>query len=376
MKRQREGENAKAFHKDRRGGGGGGGGGNSGGGGDSSRKKAPNNSSGGSFYHQQQQLADAWSQRLHPRTLQGKSGVNYTVTLALPGSILRNAVTRELKTYIVGQIARAIVIHEVDEVVVFVDSAAEAAAPDPDRTPSVFFCRLLQYLECPSYLRRDLFPHHNDLSNVGLLPTLDTPHHMRQHDASLYREGVVVADRPSAEGCYVNVGLSSEAFLDKPLKPGVRVTVRLDDAEASVRDKRSATGSAVKPTLPRESHGLYWGYQTRLAKTFAEVFSACPYAGGYDYLIGHSDKGGRLEDCAAPVKKGFQHLLVVFGGTGGIEACVDADETLATKGKDADTLFDQWLDLCPSGGSRQVRVEEAVLAGLARLRPLVLAASR
>ena len=341
------------------------------------RKKLHNAGHMGGFSHQQQQLSDAWSQRLHPRTIhvnQATNSVGYTVSLAIPGSILRNAVTRELKTYIVGQIARAVVIHEVDEVVIFVDSAAEAAAPDPDRTPSVFFCRLLQYLECPSYLRRDLFPHHNDLSNVGLLPSLDTPHHMRQLDVSLYREGVVV-DKPSAEGCFVNVGLSCEAFLDKPLRPGVRVTVKLDDPEASVRDKCAASGSAVKPTQPRELYGLYWGYQTRLAKSLSEVFAACPYPGGYDYLIGNSDKGARLEDCPAAVKGGLRHLLVVFGGLGGIEASVEADETLTTKGRDADTLFDQWLDLCPSGGSKQVRPEEAVLVGLAKLRPLILAAA-
>lgn len=339
----------------------------------------------GSFYHQQQQISDAWSQKLHPQVMQsniGKNMVPYTVSLAIPGSILRNAITRELKTYIVGQIARALVIHEVDEIIIFVDSAAEASAPDPDRTPSVFFCRILQYLECPSYLRKELFPHHNDLQNVGLLPSLDTPHHMRQHDISVYREGVVVGEKLTPDGCYANIGLSSEVYLPKPLRPGVRVTVKLDDAEASNAKDRGTrlTGRPVKPTEPREMHGLYWGYQTRLAKTLSDVFAGCPYVGGYDVTIGNSDNGTALEDSeklSTPViNKSFKHMLVVFGGVSGMEACVDADETLATRGKDADTLFDLWLNMCPNGGSKQIRTEEAVLVGLAKLKPLIHAARK
>ena len=370
-------------------------GGGGGGGGWERKERREGGGGGGGGGQQQQQANDAWAAKLQPAALrasQGKNAVPYTVTLAIPGSILRTAITRELKTYMVGQIARAVVMHEVDEIVVYVDSAAEASAPDPDKTPSVFFCRVLQYLECPPYLRRDLFPHHNDLSNVGLLPLLETPHHMRAGDVSLYREGVVVADKLTPDGCFVNVGLSAEVFLPRPLKPGTRVTLKLDEPEAGAgaggggRDKQRAavalSGAAVKPSEPRELHGLYWGYQTRLAKGgLSEVFSGCPFAGGYDVMIGNSDKGEQLLEKAlgaaggtgkaSVVKSGFKHLLVVFGGVGGIEACVDADEKLTTKGKDADTLFDQWLNLCPAQGCKQVRTEEAVLVGLAKLMPLI-----
>jgi len=276
----------------------------------------------------------------------------------------------------VGQIARAAVLHEVDEIVVFVDSAAEASAPDPDRTPSIFFCRILQYLDCPQYLRKDLFPFHTDLSNVGLLPPLDTPHHMRAEDVSHYREGVVVGDKLTPDGCFANVGLPSEAFLPKPLKPGVRVTVKMDAGPDEGRGggRRTFSGIPVRPTEPRELHGLYWGYQTRLAKSLSEVFSACPYPGGYDLMIGNSEKGALLENANASspvIKKKFMHMLLVFGGQNGIEGCVDADERLTTKGKDADTLFDQFLNLCPATGCKQVRTEEAVLVGLAKLKPLI-----
>lgn len=44
------------------------------------------------------------------------------MTVALPGSILDNAQSAELRTYLAGQIARALAVFAVDEVVVFEDT--------------------------------------------------------------------------------------------------------------------------------------------------------------------------------------------------------------------------------------------------------------
>jgi len=46
---------------------------------------------------------------------------------------------------------------------------------------------ILQYLECPQYLRRILFPIHNFLKYTGVLNPLDAPHHFRQEDNVPYR---------------------------------------------------------------------------------------------------------------------------------------------------------------------------------------------
>lgn len=46
-------------------------------------------------------------------------GRAYTVSVALPGSVLDNAQSTELRTYLAGQIARACVVFCVDEVIVF-----------------------------------------------------------------------------------------------------------------------------------------------------------------------------------------------------------------------------------------------------------------
>jgi hypothetical protein len=89
------------------------------------------------------------------------AGRDWTVSIALPGSIIANAQTAELKTYLAGQVARAAVVFNVDEIVVFADrrtpgdrskstqgqfqGAVKGASFDAD----VFLARLLQYLETP-----------------------------------------------------------------------------------------------------------------------------------------------------------------------------------------------------------------------------------
>ena len=59
--------------------------------------------------------------------------------------------------------------------------------------------RILQYLECPQYMRKQLFPQHKDLQYAGLLNPLDSPHHLRADEEAEFREGIVT-DKPVAEG--------------------------------------------------------------------------------------------------------------------------------------------------------------------------------
>ena len=50
------------------------------------------------------------------------------VTIALPGSVIANAQTPELKAYLAGQLARAVAIFRADEVVVYADSPRREAS--------------------------------------------------------------------------------------------------------------------------------------------------------------------------------------------------------------------------------------------------------
>eukprot|EP00466_Bigelowiella_natans_P001250 jgi/Bigna1/89093/estExt_fgenesh1_pg.C_430094 len=271
---------------------------------------------------------------------------------------LCNAQSSELRTYLVGQIARALTIFEVDE------------GSSKRSDPNVFMARVLQYLETPQYLRKELFPMHPDLRFAGLLNPLDAPHHVRMDTPSPYREGIV-ARRPTkpGSGVWVNVGLRQCALVGMNIPAGTRVTVKLPLPPKNGQYPRTLRGNAVDPTKPRTQDGIYWGYTTRLAGGLGKVLSECPFKGGYDLTIGTSERG--LDAAASKFKlPTFRHMLIVFGGLGGLEDALEGDESLAQA--DPSSLFSLYINSCTHQGSRTIRTEEAVPITLSLLRPHIL----
>ncbi|XP_023328155.1 putative methyltransferase C9orf114 [Eurytemora carolleeae] len=297
-------------------------------------------------------------------------GRNYTISIAVPGSILDNAQTPELRTYLAGQVARAAAVFSVDEVVVYDDEGVKDKINSDLVVKKSRGCeqlsKILQYLECPQYLRKHFFPIHKDLQFAGVLNPTDMPHHLRTQESSLYREGIVT-DRPAKEGsCFVNIGLKGDCMIKRSIKPGMRVTVRLSD---DYEWDKKLSGKVVSPSEPRTKAGLYWGYTVRIAKDLSSVLTGCPFPDGYDLTLGTSEKGTDVDDCTLPE---FKHLLIVFGGVGGIEAALEVDEQLQVN--DPKDLFDQYINTCPSQGSRTIRSEEAILITMATLRHKISAA--
>ena len=297
-------------------------------------------------------------------------GRDFTLSVAVPGSIVANAQSRELRTYLAGQVGRALALFNVDEVVVYDDRSINEvdskSAPYGDA--NTFLARILQYLETPAYLRKDLFPIHEDLKLAGLLNPLDAPHHLKASDSRPYREGIVVNAAGKNGTFLVNCGQRNYVQIDKKLKVGVRVTVELDDGGKS--------GKAVAPSIPREKLGVYWGYTVRLAQSFQDIFVKSPHPNGYDCAIGISENGQDVHD--PPVLASVQsahrnrkHALVVFGGMNGLESAVEADEQLQVPKEKTAQIFDHYLNCCPRKGSRTMRTEEDMLLALSILAPIL-----
>jgi predicted SPOUT superfamily RNA methylase MTH1 len=349
-----------------------------------------------------------------PPKLKLNSGQYPTVSIAVPGSVVSNAQTRELQTQLAGQIARAAVVFRVDEVVVFDDGLGSTLKTlsnykrgprrnegeeqtseqsqdkkldhqQPSTDPHAFLARILQYCECPQYLRRKFFPMHPDLQFAGLLPPLDAPHHLRRGDVSSFREGVVVDKDAGEDGSSVDCGVPNTLVqIDRVLSPGLRCTVQLDPKSYATSKKGSMKGIVVSPTTPRDQDGIYWGYTTRMASSIKAIFDECPYDGGYDMKVGTSERGDvsidnpkfRLAKKDSMKKSDgaeerFNHLIIVFGGVAGIEESVDADESMPLSGEDSKKMFDVWVNIAPYQGSRTIRTEEAVFITLSRLSPYI-----
>eukprot|EP00510_Aplanochytrium_minuta_P000492 CAMPEP_0184011978 /NCGR_PEP_ID=MMETSP0954-20121128/4128_1 /TAXON_ID=627963 /ORGANISM="Aplanochytrium sp, Strain PBS07" /LENGTH=349 /DNA_ID=CAMNT_0026291857 /DNA_START=94 /DNA_END=1143 /DNA_ORIENTATION=- len=309
-------------------------------------------------------------------------GRNYTVSVALPG-----AQSRELRTYLAGQIARTAAVFSVDEIIVFDDKSSTASSRSNQNEDgdsggaggrrkfsdgNTFLAKLLQYLETPQYLRKDLFPRHRDLQFAGLLNPVDAPHHLRRDEECLWREGVVKEVPGKEVSNLVNLGFLADGKIDRKLPPGTRVTVKLENKGQVPKGSKRVRGKAVSPSEPRTSAGLYWGYTVRMASSLAEVWSGCEYPGGYDYSIGTSENGDIRLDDASYALPPFKHLLIVFGGVSGLETAVEDTEDMNIPASRTSYLFDAYVNTCPNQGSRTIRTEEAFLITMSLLRPKIV----
>ncbi|KAK0091040.1 hypothetical protein PV326_003839 [Microctonus aethiopoides] len=247
-------------------------------------------------------------------------------------------------------------------------STLSIAIPGEGRAACIHLARILQYLECPQYLRKHFFPLHKTLQYAGVLNPLDAPHHLRQQDVSLFREGIVT-NKPIkiGRGSQVNVGLLNDVHIDKVLTPGLRVTVKIPLNQTNVK---KLIGKVVSPNVPRQETGIYWGYTVRLASNITEIFTKSPYEIGYDLTIGTSDKGTSIDHVPDKSLK-YNHALIVFGGLSGLEAALDVDPHL--KVDDPTLVFHQYFNTCPEQGSRTIRTEEAILLSLSELRTKLIA---
>lgn len=329
-----------------------------------------------------------------------------------------SAQSPELKIALAGQIARALAVFCVDEVVIFDDG--HATRPNSHgfteqfdensysgySNPNFFLMHILSYLETPPHLRKQLFPMHPDLKLAGALPSLDMPHHLRAHEWCRYREGITIemsqplngggevvekqvnkykkkkqktALRARSAKTVVESGLPQKVSIEDSVSPGTRVTLKFsDDTMPSKTGDKELPAVAVTPSTPREEAGYYWGYSVRSAPSVSAVLTECPHDGGYDLTFGTSERGIPISTLIRPglgssTVPSFAHMLICFGGVAGLEVAVKADEELAEMGiSEPKDLFDYWVDLCPGQGSRTIRTEEAVWLGLMGLREVVV----
>lgn len=299
----------------------------------------------------------------------------YSINVALPGSILNNCQTKELRAYVSGQLARVFAIFCVDEIIVFDETARLDEAQietyysgdwtgnepinEKNSECNLYMARIFEYLECPQYLRKSLFPIHNSLQFAGLLNPLDAMHHLRSTDLHLpYREGIIL-DKPIKNKQRCDVGLNNEVLLDTTewIPPYTRVTVKVDSFN---NDSKKLKGILTSPSTIRNEAGIYWGFSVRIAKNLSDAVS-----GTYDFIIGTSEKGTSIENLSISRKENCK-ILLVFGGLAGLESAIEADQSISEK--NPMDFFSNYINCLPDQGSRIIRTEEAIPICLSALK--------
>ena len=251
-----------------------------------------------------------------------------------------------------------------------ISKATDPAAYTGDIDPAHFLGHVLEFLECPPFMRKTLFPLHKNLSLAGFLPSLDVPHHPNVREWLPYRDGVSVervTTSGGSVGTVVDVGLPEPVTVEDEIPLKSRVTLHYPQGAAGPVE-------AVATDAPRTEAGYYWGYMVRKCASLSSVFTECLFEGGYDISIGTSERG-------TPVSKrfpssrslDFKHLIIIFGGPRGLEfaAANDGELTdMGIQGRKTQELFDHWVNILPNQGSRTIRTEEALFIALTTLRKL------
>lgn len=311
-----------------------------------------------------------------------------TISIAFPSSIFDNVPTPQLEAYLVGQIARAAVVFNVTEIIIFNEEESNESRARLDR-----LVKLFEYAECPQYLRKRLFNIEPDLKYAGLIHPLEAQHHLRTSQLECpYREGVTIDSRE--QSTRVNIGLNRTVLVPGEFPFHTRVTVQVDPADLKkMRDLSESKHEepraiVVPPVEPIQKLNLYWGYYVRPTISLSAAVSDNLFAPGkknfYDIIIGTSERGDVIDEVefkrnpkklsesnqqvAKKSKCEFQHILVVFGGIKGLEHSVACDRDLKET-TDVRTLFDYYINTCPNQGSTTIRTEEAILITLSALRP-------
>jgi hypothetical protein len=269
--------------------------------------------------------------------------------IAIPASLTNSTSDLRDKTRKIGQIARAAAIYRIDEIVIYPDTSSQHYARSVDVISTI-----LNFLDTPQYLRRDLFPLTKTLRYSGILPPLRTPHHpltktVKDVHSGEYREGVVI----KTHGRYtlVNVGLDIPAVLKGATFPlNTRITTQI---------------TTVKPDYlevilqNREEINIYWGYRVTVSNLPLGVMIN---QGNYDIAILTSKYGKPVNNAIQVLKRYWLRApkaLIAFGSSRqGLRQIL---------GKEKIQIPHLMLNTMPQQGVKTIRVEEAVHATLAVL---------
>jgi predicted SPOUT superfamily RNA methylase MTH1 len=265
------------------------------------------------------------------------------VSLLIPSSYTEESPDPRIKTYKVGQMARAAAIFRVDEIVIY-----RTRGPDDTR----FISTVLRYAETPQYLRKALFPVQDALRFAGVIPPLRIPSHTVSHEAE-YREGIVTSVG-SDRSVRVDVGIDSPLPLETParaLKKGERISVRIC----------SRSNSIIAELVNKKDIPLYWGYEVKTAKSLHDALTEIDGLRIATSVTGQPMDVKLLSEIG-DIAKQRDKVSVAFGSPS-----KGLDAILLDEGHKLEDHSSYVVNAVPNQGAATVRTEEAVFITLGLL---------
>lgn len=272
------------------------------------------------------------------------------IAVALPSTALAETNSLLEKTVKVGFMARALAIFKVEQLVIYRDETE-------DIDERALLGKLFNYLACPQYLRKKIFPLDPDLKYVGLLPPLNTPNHPTEKSVKdlpevCYREGLVIGKRGKRYLADVGVEVPLAFQSSRELRRGDKVVLRIVKKEGQVAEAREIERSEVP---------YYFGFVIDVTDlNLKELISSFKR----DSLVIATSKYGREvhkeEQNLLKLMKERNKLLLIFGSP-----FRGLYEMAEKEGFDLDDEVHVTLNFVPGQGTKTVRVEEALYSTLA-----------
>ena len=263
--------------------------------------------------------------------------------VAIPSNLFLKNHLRE-KTLRIGLLARAFAVFRVEEVIIYKISGVN------DEANINIIKKILEYLECPQYIRSRLFEKDPVLKYAGILPPLRTPHHPLKNEKTTYREGVVIRRRRNY--VLVDVGLESpvEVFAKKRIRDGERVSIVISyDSQGNVKKAE---------IVERDNIGIYWGYTVEISKSLTRTIKES----GADLVVATSRKGDLIQDISQRFIEKMhdaRKLILLFGSQK-----EGLFEIAKREGRKLPDISDLIINFVPYQGTKTVRTEEAIFATL------------
>jgi len=263
--------------------------------------------------------------------------------VAIPSNLFLKNHLRE-KTLRIGLLARAFAVFRVEEVIIYKISGVN------DEANINIIKKILEYLECPQYIRSRLFEKDPVLKYAGILPPLRTPHHPLKNEKTTYREGVVIRRRRNY--VLVDVGLESpvKVFAKKRIRDGERVSIVISyDSQGNVKKAE---------IVERDNIGIYWGYTVEISKSLTRAIKES----GADLVVATSRKGDLIQDISQRFIEKMhdaRKLILLFGSQK-----EGLFEIAKREGRKLPDISDLIINFVPYQGTKTVRTEEAIFATL------------
>lgn len=272
------------------------------------------------------------------------------ITIAIPDSAVSDNTDIRAKTEKLFYISRITAIFQVKEILIYHDPYLKPAQAKRERRKII---RILQYIECPQYLRKRLFPLSRDTAAVGILSPLAIPHHIKSREIknNEIREAAIFLNQNRVMADVGGTELLDVIGWKKSLKEKtIRTTVRI----VKIDNRYKAE------IVSKQPKNVYWGYSVHSSdNTLSKVLQ-----NRSEFKIATSRSCEAYKSMKEKIES-KNGLLIAFGSPyNGIP------KILKSEGKKVSDIFDLCVNVITKSGTRSLRLEEAMMITFSRLLDL------